>query len=146
MAWWEVAFGTPKLSRLGIGGGGGDAPPMTASDTYAALTRAQWDDYVARFIPIENNLISFATDWTKPQQAAEAAQADVQAQFAQAPAIAERRARSQGIGLRPEESAAIERSSKLNQSLAEVQAGNSARDATTSRQRQVLGAGTGGII
>ena len=117
-----------------------------AADTYSVLTRDQWDTYVRNFIPVENNLISYATDWSKPQQAADAAIGDVREQFAAAPAIAERRARAQGITYTPEEARAIERNSKLNQSLAEVHAGNASRDATLSRQRQIMGAGTGGII
>ena len=46
-----------------------DAPSTYASDTYAALTRQQWADYVANFVPIENTLIKYATDTALPGQA-----------------------------------------------------------------------------
>ena len=35
-----------------------------AGDTYAALTRDQWQQYVSTFVPLENQLIDFATNPT----------------------------------------------------------------------------------
>ena len=44
-----------------------------SSDTYAALTRQQWADYVSTYVPIENKLIDFAMDTSQPEKAMNAA-------------------------------------------------------------------------
>ena len=37
-------------------------PRNFAQSTFAALTRQQWDDYLRNYVPIENELIRYATD------------------------------------------------------------------------------------
>jgi hypothetical protein len=52
-----------------------------AGDTYAALTRDQWQTYVSTFVPIENQLIDYATDKNKPLEAMQKASQNVQSAF-----------------------------------------------------------------
>lgn len=117
-----------------------------AADTQAALTRDQWDVYLRNFVPVEDNLIKYASNLALPSENAERAIAGVGQAFEQQTGIAERRMRAYGIQATPEQTAAIQRNTKLNQSLAEVQAGNTARDATIARQRSIMGGAPGGGI
>ena len=52
-----------------------------ANDTYSAVTRDQWSNYVNTFVPIENQLISYATDPTQPAQAMAAASTGINQAF-----------------------------------------------------------------
>jgi hypothetical protein len=110
-----------------------------AMDTQTAMARDQWDNYLRMFMPIENNLIQYATDIRKPQEAADKAIGLVGSAFEGQEGSSERQRRAYGITLRPDEEAAIDRQSNLNESLAKVQAGNAVRDATIGRQRAILG-------
>lgn len=119
----------------------GKAPPapQVASQTYAALTREQWENYLNTFVPIENQLIKYATDASQPAQAMAAASADVNSSFgAQAGATA-RRLTGLGVNLNPEQQAASGREFSLAKSLADVQGQNVARDLTIQRQQSILG-------
>lgn len=53
-----------------------------ASDTYAAMTRDQWAQYVETFVPIENQLIKYATDPAVVSDAMSRASANVNASTA----------------------------------------------------------------
>lgn len=117
-----------------------------AADTQAALTRDQWDTYLRTFVPVEDNLIKYATNMALPAENAERAIAGVNQAFEQQTGIAERRMKAYGIQATPEQTAAIDRNIKLNKGLAEVQAANTARDATISRQRSIMGGAPGGGI
>lgn len=116
-------------------------------DTMTALSRDQWDTYLQTFMPMENNLIRYATDISKPAVNAERAIEQVGQSFEQQTGMQERRMKAYGIQATDEEKAALSRSTALNKGLAEVQAGNMARDATIRRQRSVLGTGgEGGLV
>lgn len=110
-----------------------------AGDTYAALTRQQWADYVNTFVPVENQLIAYGTDPSQVTTAMADASADVNSAFAAQEGATQRRLRGLGVSLSPEEQAAQKRSLGLNKSLADVGAQNTARDVTLQRQRMVLG-------
>lgn len=110
-----------------------------ASDTYAALTRQQWADYVNTFVPIENQLIQYATDPNVVNNAmSEASGNVVDAYDAQRGAI-NRRLRSLGVNLDPDQKRSQERSFGLSKSLADVGAQNTAAALTRQRQQSVLG-------
>lgn len=110
-----------------------------AGDTYAALTRQQWADYVKTFVPIENQLIEAATDPTAVSRAMTEASQNVQEGFASSEAATGRRLRGLGITLSADEQRAATRATGLAKSLADVQAQGLARDLTTRRQQQILG-------
>ena len=74
-----------------------------AQDTYAALTRDQWATYVSTFVPIENQLIEYATDPNKPLEAMAEASADVNAAYAAKQGSIDRRLRGMGVTLNEDE-------------------------------------------
>lgn len=113
--------------------------PTTASDIYAALTREQWETYVNTFVPIENQLIQYATDKTQPMQAAQIAGADVNSAFNAQAGDERRRLQSLGVQLGPQEQEASQRQSGIARSLATVQGQNLAMDLTRQRQMGILG-------
>lgn len=114
-------------------------PGASAADTYAALTREQWRNYVSTFVPIENQLIQYATDRNRPaQEMAEASEMVQDAYQAQEGTLG-RRMRGLGISLTGDEQAAQTRALGLSRSLADVGAQNMARDLTIQRQQSLLG-------
>jgi len=119
---------------------GKQTPPSTeASDTYAALTQQQWQNYVNVFQPIENQLISYATDKTQPAQAMAAAHTDVQNAYGVQAGALQRQLAGEGVTLNPAQQAATTRAGALSASLADVQGQNVARDLTINRQQGILG-------
>lgn len=118
----------------------GVQPLQNATDTYATMTYQMWNDWVARFMPIENTLINYSADASLPGKEMQSAIGGVQDAFSQNAKTDQLSLKSQGISLNPDEQAAYSRDRNLNQSLSEVQAANTARDLTVSRQRSVLGA------
>jgi hypothetical protein len=113
-----------------------------AADTFANLTREQWADYVRNFVPIENQLIDYATDPTKVTEAMTRAIQGVQSSFGNQEASTARQLRGRGLTLNPDEQAAMNRERNLSQSLAEVGAANIAGQMTLGRQRGILGSPT----
>lgn len=111
----------------------------SASDTYAALTQQQWSNYVNTFVPIENQLIDYATDKTQPQQAMAAAHQDVSNAYGVQAGIQQRQLAGEGVTLTPEQQASSTRATGLSSALADVQGQNVARDLTINRQQGILG-------
>lgn len=60
---------------MSLGGGGGGSRQNNAADEAAAMSRAQYDDYNNRFVPIENEILGSIGD--TEQQARDAAAAGV---------------------------------------------------------------------
>lgn len=119
--------------------GGGSRGSTYAADTFAALTRDQWATYVSTFVPLENQLIDYATDTTRPDQAMADASARVNAAFDAQAGSTDRRLRGLGVTLDADEQAAQRKAYGLSRSLADVGAQNLARDLTVRRQQSVLG-------
>jgi len=118
----------------------GPAPAAsTASDIYANLTREQWQNYVSTFVPIENQLIQYATDKSLPGQAMQQAGADVDSAYSTQAGQQARKLQGMGIALNPSEQAATARLTGLSHALSNVQAQNTARDLTISNQQSILG-------
>lgn len=115
------------------------APLGSAADTYAALTREQWRNYVSTFVPIENQLIQYATDRDRPAQEMAQASEMVQDAYQAQEGVTSRRLRGLGLSLTGEEQAAQQRSMGLSRALADVGAQNMARDLTVQRQQSLLG-------
>lgn len=123
----------------GLLGGGRAAGSTYAADTFAALTRDQWATYVSTIVPLENQLIDYATDIARPDQAMADASTRVSAAFDAQQGAADRRLRGLGVTLDADEQAAQRKSYGLARSLADVGAQNLARDLTVRRQQSVLG-------
>jgi hypothetical protein len=113
---------------------------MSAAELYAQLTRQQWQDYVSRFIPIENELIEYAMNPETVRQNVAKAQAGIGQAFDTQQGVTERRLRANQQTLTGEEKAAADQQTGLSRSLGEVQAANTARQITVERQRGILGA------
>lgn len=115
------------------------SPSLSADQSFAQLTRQQWLSYLTNTVPFEDKLIDYANDPSVVADAMSEASADARRSFAARAASQQRQLRSAGLTLDPDEQAAAERSTSLAASLADVGAQNAARDATTARQRTVLG-------
>ena len=117
-----------------------------ASNTYAALTRQQWADYVATYVPIENKLIDFATDATQPAKAMAAASQNVQNAFGAQEGDFQRKMQGLGVTMTADEQAAQTRAAGLSKSLADVQAQNVAQTQTRSLQYGLMGAPSPDVV
>lgn len=117
----------------------GRQQPVSASDTFAALTREQWSDYVNTFVPLENQLIQQAMDPEAANRAMASASQNVNDAFAAQQGATDRRLRGLGLQLTPEQQAASTRATALSKSLTDVGAQNTARDLTVQRQQGILG-------
>lgn len=137
----------PKLRNKDSGGGSGvlnaygvDTGSKTyAGDTYAALTRDQWQQYVSTFVPLENQLINYATNPDTVNNAMTEASRDVNASYDAQAGATQRRLKGLGVSLTPEQQGAQQRSMGLSRSLADVGAQNTAAELTRSRQQQIIG-------
>lgn len=125
----------PAPNMYGISPGSKDY----AAQTYAAMTRDQWANYVNTFVPLENQLIQYATDPTQVTKAMTNASADVNASFDQQEGATQRRLRGLGVTLDADQQAAQKRQFGLSRALADVGAQNTAGDLTRQRQQSILG-------
>lgn len=110
-----------------------------ASDTFAALTRDQWSTYLNTFVPLENQMIDYATNPDTVATAVGTARQDVSQSFNQQRGIQQRQLRSLGVTLNPEEQQAADRSAALSKSLADVNAANQTSLRVRDRQQSLLG-------
>ena len=110
-----------------------------ASDTYAALTREQWQNYLNNFVPLENQLIEYAMSPDTVTNAVQSARQDVSQSFSQQRGIQQRQLRSLGVTLDQDEQKAVDRESALSKSLADVNAGNQVATRVRDRQQSLLG-------
>ncbi len=134
------ASGIPQYSSTPASAYGINPGSKTyANDTFAAITREQWQNYVSTFVPIENNLIKYATDPTVVSDAMKDASTGVNQAFDAQQGATQRRLKGLGVQLSGDEQAAQTRSMGLTKSLADVQSQNTARDLTVQRQQSILG-------
>lgn len=113
--------------------------PLSAQETFAALTRAQWDQYLSDYVPIENLMINYAMDPNAVGSAVAEARRGVAQSFDAQQAANQRRLRGLGLTLDPEEQRASDRSTALARSLADVSAANLTADRVRERQQSLLG-------
>ena len=114
-------------------------PKDFAQQTFASITRQQWDDYLRYYVPIENELINYATNPQTVQDAVMNARTDVDNAFDAQVGVDERRNRGLGISLAPDEQNAVDRSRGLARSLADVSAANLTTERVRDRQQATLG-------
>lgn len=110
-----------------------------ASDTYAAMTRQQWANYVSTFVPLENQLIKYATDPNVVSNAMSEASRDVNFSFDAQQGSFDRRMRAMGATLDNDQQAVRQRNTGLSRALADVNAQNVAGYTTRQRQQSILG-------
>jgi hypothetical protein len=110
-----------------------------AEDNYAKLTRAQWEDYKRRFVPIENELIN-STTYANPQVLTTAIGQgrDAANQAINVSEQTQQRAVGQyGITQDPSEIALRRRMEGMNRSTAVVDAANRIRQRVSDRNREI---------
>lgn len=140
MAKWGAALLGPMGLNAGLFGGRKQSQPdNSAAQMFADLTRDQWANYVNTFVPIENQLIEYATDPNAVSDAMSEASQNVNQAFDAQQGALQRRFRGLGLQLTPEQQAAQDRATGLSRSLADVQAQTVARDLTTQRRQSILG-------
>lgn len=110
-----------------------------ASDTYAAMTRQQWASYVSTFVPLENQLIQYATDPNVVSNNMAEASRDVNSSFDAQEGAFQRRVRGLGVTLDTDQQQARQRQTGLTRALADVNAQNAAGYTTRMRQQSILG-------
>lgn len=113
--------------------------PESVGDTYARLTREMWANYIQNFVPIENELIDYATNPETVTNAVAAAREDVASSFQAQKGSTQRRLFGLGVNLRPDEQESFDRSTQISQSLADVNAANMTARQTRERQQSILG-------
>jgi hypothetical protein len=131
------------LQMMGAGGMGGQAPTRLpknyAETTFAELTRQQWDDYLREYVPLENLMIDYATNPDTVTNAVAEARQDVAQSFQTQQGVNERRMRGLGVALGADEQRAVERSTNLAKSLADVSAVNLTTERVRDRQQSLMG-------
>jgi hypothetical protein len=135
-------FGLNPVSSVAAGAMGNRGvrqPKDFAQQTFAALTRQQWDDYLSYYVPVENELIQYATDPDVVKNAVMNARTDVAQSFDAQVGADERRRRGLGVTLEADEQRAVDRSSSLARSLADVSAANLTTERVRDRQQSLLG-------
>jgi hypothetical protein len=110
-----------------------------AAKTYEWMTRDMWSTYVSQFIPIENELIRYASDEGQVATNQALAMENVNQAFSAQRGATQRRLRGMGMELDAEEQKAADRSFGLSRTLAEVGAANMAGEQTRARQRSIIG-------
>jgi len=139
-----ASFGLTGMSFPGVFGSHSGMPGAPASARMAALDRAQWEDYKARFIPQEDKLISIANN---PQQFVKdqntLAMKGLQNANDNALPQINRQYSQFGLNYTPSQETEIQRRLSLNQGLSSVQALNTS---TRGANDQLLGLMGGGLV
>jgi len=123
------AFVDPGMSSDG---------PDAAEDDQATMARSEWYDYANRFVPIENQLMNYATNPDQITTAENNATSATDQAFATQAGTQQREMAGLGIQPTSAQSTEINRNDDLSKSLGEVGAANEAEQATNARQLQIL--------
>ena len=109
-----------------------------ASDTLAAISREQWNDYRARFIPLENKLIDAYDNPDLRQERMDAATGYAAVSADNAQGVAERQMSRYGLN---NDSQAGQREAGLAKTTSIVDAQNTSRDQMNARDQLLLAGG-----
>lgn len=144
MPWtMPMEMGLPPGRGMPAAPGASAGAPMgkglSAQESFAALTRAQWDQYLSDYVPLENLMINYATDPNAVSTAVTAARRGVAQSFDAQQASSQRRLRGLGLTMDSDEQASADRSTALARSLADVGAANLTADRVRERQQTLLG-------
>jgi len=114
-----------------------------ASKLLGQLSRAQWEDWKARFAPYITKLADQASDPNAAGDAAKQAKSSVGLAFDTANTVNSQNREKYGVSLSPEQREAQDRISKVGRSAAMASAGNEARISALDRQQAILAGGMG---
>lgn len=133
--------GAPPKPRLALGPNL-TIDPLAAANSpdaaHAMLTRANWEDWVDRFQPVEEELISQVAN-LDPTQVGRDARADVEGRYAGLRGQMTRLADRAQTGATPEQANAMARRAGLQRSLDMTTAFNTSKRGATERRMQMLG-------
>lgn len=120
-------------------GGKKKANSTFAQDTFAALTRQQWQDFQTDILPYENKLIEFSNDQGAALDASNRALGRVDTAFDRQAGDTQHKLQSLGLTLNADEQNAFGRSNSLARAAAQVQGANTAALQTRELQQAVMG-------
>lgn len=114
-----------------------------ASKLFGQLSRAQWEDWKARFSPYIQSLADAAMDPMAAQNAAQSAYDSYETAAGNAQQGLAMQRQGLGINLTPAQQQAEERRQQGSQQAGAVSSANQARISALDRQQQILGGGLG---
>jgi len=120
-------------------------PSGSATQLYGQIAAGQWQDYVSNFVPIENQLIQYATNPNQAGTAMQTASANVNQAYNQQAGMQSRRLAQFGVSLNPEEAAAAAKDTALSRVTSDVTAQNQAKDQVQANQMSILGSPMTGV-
>jgi hypothetical protein len=114
-----------------------------ASTVLGQLSRAQWDDWKARFQPYVDKLANIATSDSFAGEQAATATESVNKSFDSANKGLQMQQQGMGLTLSPAQQAAQDRKMQLGRASASVDASNNARISARDLQEQIMAGGLG---
>lgn len=114
-----------------------------ASNVLGQLSRAQWDDWKARFQPYVDKLANIATSDSFAGEQAATATKSVNKSFDSANQGLQLQQQGMGLVLSPAQQAAQDRKMQLGRASASVDASNNARISARDLQEQIMAGGMG---
>jgi len=110
-----------------------------ASDTLASISRAQWEDYKARYLPLESQLMAGYKNPWEQQSAINESVSLSQGAFDAATATKQRELSRMGIGSGNLQG--LQRRQEIDKTAATVDAMNTARQHIVDRDKMLLSGG-----
>lgn len=110
-----------------------------AQQLYSDMSRKQWMQYLNTFVPVENQLIQYATDPNTVAKAVDSARTSVSDQFGARQGMLDRKMRGLGTELDADQQNAANRELGIQKSLADVAAVNNTRSVVQNRQMGIMG-------
>jgi hypothetical protein len=114
-----------------------------ASNVLGQLSRAQWEDWKARFQPYVDKMANIATSDTFAGEQAATATDSVNKSFDSAAKGLQMQQQGMGLTLSPVQQAAQDRKLQLGRASASVDASNNARISARDLQEQIMAGGMG---
>ncbi|MCE3025717.1 hypothetical protein [Salinicola sp. DM10] len=114
-----------------------------ASKLFGQLSRAQWEDYRARFLPYVETLGDYATDSAVPGNAAQQAADSMTNAYQNSEKAQQMQRQGYGIDMTPRQQQANSRRANIAQTASTASAANLARVSAQDRQNAILGGGLG---
>ncbi|EIY2512134.1 hypothetical protein ACUHOO_000775 [Pseudomonas aeruginosa] len=114
-----------------------------ASTVLGQLSRAQWDDWKARFQPYVDKLANLATSETYAGEQAAQAASSVNASYDNTARGLRMQQQGMGLSLTPAQQAAQDRKLQIGRAAASVDASNNARISARDLQEQIMAGGLG---
>lgn len=128
-----------------MGGGGGSTQNYEADFPMALLAREQWNDYKARFLPIERKLIKEGTSETQFLTEPNMARKAVNQSFDAQSGTMNRDMSRMGITMTPDQQAAADQNMNLAKASTMVGEANGARNNAWDRINGVMSGGLSSV-